>query len=154
MTLYEALVALAGNSKHYIKLVNDDTSEGTKEELITFNAGGYESVEDDLRPRQVETIEVANYNTIEVTINNNTSPTPPVPTEVYAVGFMGNLGEGFMYPKGVIAGESMELPECEFVRIGYEFVGWGAQPYGEMVESPYTPEADTLLWAIWQPEEP
>ena len=53
MTLNQLLVAMKDNVNTNICIVESD---GTK--LITFNAGGYASVESDLLARQVSTVSI------------------------------------------------------------------------------------------------
>ena len=60
MTLSDLLVALSGNTDQYIKLVDGET------ELITFNAGGYESVESDITARTVDSITIVDPRTIKI----------------------------------------------------------------------------------------
>lgn len=65
MTLSELLVALANNQKLYITL---DDKNGN--ELITFNAAGYESVESDLGTRVVNKITIVSPSSISVVLED------------------------------------------------------------------------------------
>ena len=65
MTLSDLLVALAGNTKQFITLVDGETS------LITFNAAGYASVESDITERTVETITIVDPNNIKIVLVAN-----------------------------------------------------------------------------------
>lgn len=65
MTLSELLVALANNQKLYITL-NDKNGN----ELITFNAGGYESVEGDLGTRVVNKITIDSPSKVSVVLED------------------------------------------------------------------------------------
>ena len=60
MTLSDLLVALSGNTDQYIKLVDGEN------ELITFNAGGYEAVESDITARTVDSIMIVDPRTIKI----------------------------------------------------------------------------------------
>ena len=62
MTLSDLLVALSGNTDQYIKLVDGET------ELITFNAGGYASVESDITERTVDSIVIIDPRTIKIVL--------------------------------------------------------------------------------------
>lgn len=65
MTLSELLVALANNQKLYITL---DDKNGN--ELITFNAAGYESVESDLGTRVVNKITIVSPSAVSVVLED------------------------------------------------------------------------------------
>ena len=65
MTLSELLVALANNQKLYITL---DDKNGN--ELITFNAAGYESVESDLGTRVVNKVTIVSPSSISVVLED------------------------------------------------------------------------------------
>ena len=65
MTLSELLVALANNQKLYVTL---DDKNGN--ELITFNAAGYESVESDLGARVVSKITIASPASVNVVLED------------------------------------------------------------------------------------
>lgn len=62
MTLADVLVALAGNTKQFITLVDGET------ELITFNAAGYASVESDITERTVDTITIVDPCNIKIAL--------------------------------------------------------------------------------------
>ena len=65
MALSDLLVALAGNEKLYITLAD---KEGNN--LITFNAVGYESVESDLGARTVKKIKVNSVAEVSITLED------------------------------------------------------------------------------------
>ena len=65
MTLSELLVALANNQKLYVTL-NDKNGN----ELITFNAAGYESVESDLGARVVNKITITSPSSVNVVLED------------------------------------------------------------------------------------
>lgn len=66
MTLLQILAALSGNTDHNISIVNSDDTA-----LITFNAAGYESIENDLTARTVKRVRVdSNHNLIKVVIED------------------------------------------------------------------------------------
>jgi len=67
MTLSELLVALSGNKGLFITL-----TDKTGVEMITFNAGGYESVEGDLGTREVEKITIDGLTKIAVALKDAT----------------------------------------------------------------------------------
>lgn len=60
MTLSDLLVALSENKEQCITLVDGDT------ELITFKAGGYESIENDITARTVEKITIVDPRNISI----------------------------------------------------------------------------------------
>jgi hypothetical protein len=60
MALSDLLVALKDNAKLYVTLIDGEN------ELISFNAAGYESVESDLGARTVEKIIVDSITFIKV----------------------------------------------------------------------------------------
>ena len=63
MELLELLEALSGNEKLYVSLAE---LSGTK--LITFNAPGYTSVENDLGSRTVDSIKIDSTSSVEITL--------------------------------------------------------------------------------------
>ena len=65
MNLSDLLVALSGNNGLYLTLTNEAGAE-----LITFNAGGYESVESDLGTRVVKKIKVVSANAVSVELQD------------------------------------------------------------------------------------
>lgn len=65
MTLSDLLLALKDNNRQYITLVDGET------ELITFNAGGYASVESDITERTVDKITIVDPRTIKVFLAEN-----------------------------------------------------------------------------------
>ena len=67
MQLSDLLVALSGNANLYLTLTNE--TEGS---LITFNAGGYGSVENDLGTRVVKTITVVSTNNVTIDLEDAT----------------------------------------------------------------------------------
>lgn len=60
MTLSDLLVALSENNGQYITLVDGEN------ELITFNAAGYGSVESDLGERTVDKIVIADPRNVKI----------------------------------------------------------------------------------------
>jgi len=67
MILSDLLVALANNQKLYITL-NDKSGN----ELITFKAAGYTSVESDLGAREVNRIKIDSPNAVAITLEDAT----------------------------------------------------------------------------------
>lgn len=67
MVLSDLLVALAYNTKTYVTLKNLDD-----EELITFNASGYASVESDLGSRGIKKILVESVSNIVIVLEDAT----------------------------------------------------------------------------------
>jgi len=67
MILSDLLVALSGNAQLYITL-----TDKTGVELITFNAGGYSSVESDLGAREVERITLDSLNKVAIALKDAT----------------------------------------------------------------------------------
>lgn len=65
MQLLDLLVALSGNANLNITL-----TDKTGSELITFNAGGYGSVESDLGTRIVERVTVCSLNKVVISLEN------------------------------------------------------------------------------------
>lgn len=64
MTLSDLLVALAGNAGQFITIVDGEN------ELITFNAAGYASVESDLTERTVSSIVIADPRNIKIVLES------------------------------------------------------------------------------------
>ena len=60
MTLSDLLVALSGNTDQFITLADGET------ELITFNAAGYEAVENDITARTVDKIVIVDPKRIKI----------------------------------------------------------------------------------------
>lgn len=67
MTLSQLLVALANNQKLYITLKDKNDND-----LITFNAVGYASVESDLGTREVNRIVIDSPTDIKVVLEDAT----------------------------------------------------------------------------------
>ena len=65
MALTDLLVALSGNANLFVTL-----TDKTGSELITFNAGGYESVEGDLGTRVVERISIESLNKVSISLED------------------------------------------------------------------------------------
>lgn len=65
MALTDLLVALSGNANLFVTL-----TDKTGSELITFNAGGYESVEGDLGARVVERISIESLNKVSISLED------------------------------------------------------------------------------------
>jgi hypothetical protein len=71
MTLLETLTALSGNEKLFVTIKD---SEGT--ELVTFNASGYPSIENDLEAKVVDSIEIISQQKVTVNlVAENVEPT-------------------------------------------------------------------------------
>lgn len=62
MTLSDLLVALAGNAGQFITIVDGEN------DLITFNAAGYASVESDLTERTVANIVISDPRNIKIVL--------------------------------------------------------------------------------------
>ena len=67
MTLSDLLVALANNQKLYVTLCDKNGNN-----LITFNAAGYTSVESDLGTREVNQIKIDSPNAVEIILEDET----------------------------------------------------------------------------------
>lgn len=65
MQLTDLLVALSGNKGLFITL-----TDKTGVEMITFNAGGYESVESDLGAREVEKVTLDGLNKMAIALKD------------------------------------------------------------------------------------
>lgn len=70
LALSDLLVALKDNEKVFVTLI--DTIDEVETEMITFNCGGYESVESDLGEREVASVTVDSLSTLKVKL----VPTP------------------------------------------------------------------------------
>lgn len=87
MQLLGLLDALSQNSNLYITIKDEDGNT-----LITFDAAGYESVENDLGTRAVKEVNVVSSKAATIIIENGDTPTPSgdsafdYSTEVKAVG--------------------------------------------------------------------
>lgn len=67
MTLAQLLVTLKNNANLFIVLVDEGGDE-----MITFNAGGYESVEGDLGAMLVTVVEINSLTTVRVHVKEAT----------------------------------------------------------------------------------
>lgn len=65
MTLNEVMQALVGNEKLYVTL-----TDGEGEEMITFNASGYQSVESDILAYTVTTITITSPTKVSMVVSN------------------------------------------------------------------------------------
>ncbi len=65
MTLNDLLVALSGNTELYVTL-----TDKTGSALITFNAGGYASVESDLGTREVLKVTLISLNKVSISLED------------------------------------------------------------------------------------
>lgn len=71
MTLLETLAALANNTNANITLMDDQDNQ-----LITFNAAGYSSVESDLGTRKVNSIKVASGTSVIISLSATNAGDP------------------------------------------------------------------------------
>lgn len=77
----------------------------------------------------------------------------PEPTVKYTVTYNVNGGEGTIEPVEVTAGESITLNDGSTLTApeGKEFAGWAKTDSAQSatVTSPFTPDKDTVLYAVW-----
>ena len=71
-----------------------------------------------------------------------------------AITFDANGGKGTMEPITVSAGTELSLPECAFIRKGYDFTGWNTMPDGKgdsyMAGANFTLANTITLYAQWK----
>lgn len=105
----------------------------------------------------------------EVITETGLTPVTPEPSpepEVikYTVTYNANGGTGTIEPVEVVAGESITVddgsgltpPEHETPEFSYEFAGWAktSSAQSATVVSPFTPDKDTTLYAVWVERSP
>ena len=73
----------------------------------------------------------------------------------YVVTYNVNGGTGTVESETVVAGNSVELDDgTGLTYADHTFMGWGTNPSATTpLTSPYTPNGDTTLYAIWQANE-
>ena len=86
------------------------------------------------------------------------------PVLTYTVTYNANGGTGTIEPVEVIAGESITVddgsgltpPEHETPEFSYTFAGWAKTDSAQSatVVSPFTPDKDTILYAVWTEVSP
>ena len=95
--------------------------------------------------------------TKDVTITDKVQPEPPV-TEKYTVSYDANGGEGTIEPVEVLAGEAITVSDGTGLTapLGKEFAGWAKTDSAQSatVVSPFTPDKDTTLYAVWTDAAP
>jgi hypothetical protein len=102
--------------------------------------------------------ETSNGNTIGEVLQdiNDKYPTPAPVVTKYTVTYDVNGGTGTVEAVEVTAGESITLDDGSGITApeGKEFVGWATTDDAESadVTSPYTPEADVTLYAVYGDE--
>ena len=93
----------------------------------------------------------------DVTITDKEPAPEPVVTK-YTVTYDANGGTGSIDPVEVTAGESITVSDGTGLTApeGKEFLGWAktSSAQSATVTSPFTPEADTTLYAVWADEAP
>ena len=86
------------------------------------------------------------------------TPVTPEPAVKYTVTYNANGGEGTIDPVEVTAGESITLSDGTGLTppLGKELKGWAKSSSAQnpTVTSPFTPEADTTLYAVWGDASP
>ena len=77
----------------------------------------------------------------------------PVTPEKYTVTYDANGGSGTIEPVEVTVGESITLNDGSGLTApeGKEFLGWAKTDSAQSatVTSPFTPDKDTILYAVW-----
>ena len=88
----------------------------------------------------------------EIEIKEKESPEPPV-TEKYTVTYDANGGTGSIEAVEVLAGESITVSDGTGLTApeGKQFAGWAKTDSAQSatVTSPFTPDKDTTLYAVW-----
>lgn len=92
--------------------------------------------------------------TIAEVIEGRDGPSPePIPTVKYTVGYNANGGTGTIESVEVEAGNSITLSDGSALTPpeNKQFAGWAksASAQSATVESPFTPDKDTELFAVW-----
>ena len=65
--------------------------------------------------------------TVNITVKDKSTPTPPTTKETYTVVFDANGGKGKVSPQKIEVGKSIKLNANKFTREGYTFVGWATK---------------------------
>lgn len=90
---------------------------------------------------------------IEETGLTPVTPEPGPEPVVYTVTYDANGGSGTIEPVEVTAGESITLDAGSGLTApeGKEFLGWAKTDSAQSatVTSPFTPDKDTILYAVW-----
>jgi len=94
------------------------------------------------------------YDTIADAIDADTEPSPePTPVTTFTVSYNANGGTGTIPSDTVNEGSSVTLPDGSTLTPPEEkvFLGWAksASAQSATVESPFTPDKDTELFAVW-----
>lgn len=94
------------------------------------------------------------YDTIADAIAADTEPSPePTPVTTFTVSYNANGGTGTISSDTVNEGSSVTLPDGSTLTPpeGKVFLGWAksASAQSATVESPFTPDKDTELFAVW-----
>lgn len=99
-----------------------------------------------------------------VAAKTDDSQPEPEPVVKYTVTYNSNGGAGIIEPVEVVAGESITVddgsgltpPEHETPEFSYEFAGWAktSSAQSATVVSPFTPDKDTTLYAVWVEHSP
>lgn len=81
------------------------------------------------------------------------TPVEPEPVVKYTVTYNANGGSGTIEPVEVTAGESITLNDGSGLTApeNKEFLGWAKTDSAQSatVTSPFTPDKDTILYAVW-----
>lgn len=81
------------------------------------------------------------------------TPVTPEPVVKYTVTYNANGGEGMIDPVEVVAGESITVSDGTGLTApeGKEFLGWAKSSSAQSatVTSPFTPDKDTTLYAVY-----
>ena len=129
MKITEMLDRLLGNEKASVDIA--EALGGSQGQTVTEVLDKYESI----------------------TLTPKEEPEPPAPTVKYTVTYNANGGEGTIKSVEVEAGESITLDDGSGLTPpeGKEFLGWAksASAQSPTVESPFTPDKDTDLFAVY-----
>lgn len=91
--------------------------------------------------------------TKDVTITDKVQPEPEPVVTKYTVSYDANGGEGTIESVEVTAGESITVSDGTGLTapLGKEFAGWAKTDSAQSatVVSPFTPDKDTTLYAVW-----
>jgi len=89
----------------------------------------------------------------QVITETGLTPVEPEPVVTYTVTYNANGGTGTIDPVTVTAGEAVTLDDGAGLTApeNKEFKGWAKSSSAQnpTVTSPFTPEADTTLYAVW-----
>lgn len=139
-----------------VKFAEPSQTDNTKGESLEFNTSEIEGTISSLASGDwsiAQTFDSMEAAQAYLTSLFGTTPSPTPVTTQYTVTYNANGGTGTIAAVTVDAGESVSLSDGTGLTApeGDEFAGWATTEDAEEadVTSPYTPTADTTLYAVW-----